>query len=143
LSFERKIYKFKQENLNMAAAGKKTILVIDDDRDILEAMRIMLETEGFGVETAVDGKQGLQKAKETRPDLILADMMMETVDAGAKVAVQIKESGCKAPIILLSSIGDTTSYNLDVSGLGFEGSLQKPVIPSVLIPLIKKKLNMV
>ncbi len=126
----------------MAEAINKTILVIDDDRDILEAMKIMLETEGFQVETANDGQQGLEKAKSVNPDLVLADMMMETVDAGAKVATRIKEAGCKAPVILLSSIGDTTSYNLDISGLGFEGALQKPVIPSVLISLIKRKLNL-
>lgn len=126
----------------MAEAKDKTILVIDDDRDILEAMRIMLETEGFTVVTAIDGRQGLEKAQQEKPDLILADMMMETVDAGAKVATRIKETGCKAPIILLSSIGDATSYNLDITSLGFEGVLQKPVIPSVLMPLIRKKLDL-
>ena len=126
----------------MAEAKDRTILVIDDDRDILEAMRIMLETEGFTVVTAIDGQQGLEKAQNSKPSLILADMMMETVDAGAKVATRIKDSGCKAPIILLSSIGDATSYNLDITALGFEGVMQKPVIPSVLMPLIRKKLNM-
>jgi len=125
----------------MAGAMNKTILVIDDDRDILEAMKIMLETEGFTVETAIDGQQGLEKALSVKPDLVLADMMMETVDAGANAATRIKQAGCKAPVILLSSIGDTTSYNMDISSLGFEGALQKPVIPSVLIPLIKRKLN--
>ena len=126
----------------MATSEQKLVLVIDDDKDIMEAIKIMLETEGFAVETALNGKVGLEKATENCPDLILVDMMMETVDAGAKVAEEIKNSGCKAPILLLSSISDTTSYNLDINAMGFAGSIQKPVMPSVLIPLIKQKLGM-
>lgn len=126
----------------MATSEQKLVLVIDDDKDIMEAIKIMLETEGFAVETALNGKVGLEKATGKCPDLILVDMMMETVDAGAKMAEDIKNSGCKAPILLLSSISDATSYNLDINAMGFAGSIQKPVMPSVLIPLIKQKLGM-
>jgi CheY-like chemotaxis protein len=125
----------------MAEDDKKLILVIDDDRDMLEAIKIMLETAGFAVGLAVDSTQGLEKVEELKPDLILVDMMMETVDAGVKVAEKIKETGCKAPILLLSSIGEATSYNLDISAIGFAGVIQKPIIPSMLIPLLKKKLG--
>lgn len=125
----------------MGNAQNKTILVIDDDKDMMEAIRIMLETEGFTVESAGSGKEGLEKATSRCPDLILVDMMMETVDAGARVAEQIKNSGCQAPMILLSSIGDATSYNLDISAIGLSGAIQKPVKPGVLIPLIRRKLK--
>jgi len=125
----------------MAEDDKKLILVIDDDRDMLEAIKIMLETAGFAVGLAVDSTQGLEKVEELKPDLILVDMMMETVDAGVKVAEKINEIGCKVPIFLLSSIGEATSYNLDISAIGFAGVIQKPIIPSMLIPLLKKKLN--
>ena len=125
----------------MVNAGKKSILVIDDDKDILEAIRIMLETEDFAVETAADSKTGLEKVRKSCPDLILMDMMMETVDAGVKVAEEIKNTGCSAPILLLSSIGEATSYNLDTVAMGFAGVIQKPVIPSMLIPLLKKKMG--
>jgi CheY-like chemotaxis protein len=125
----------------MSEKMNKTILVIDDDKDIMEAIRIMLETEGFDVESAANGREGLEKAASSCPDLILVDMMMETVDAGAKVAEQIKETGCQAPMILLSSIGDATSYNLDIAAIGLSGAMQKPVKPNVLIPLIKRKLK--
>ena len=125
----------------MGEDDKKLILVIDDDRDMLEAIKIMLETAGFAVGLAVDSTQGLEKVEELKPDLILVDMMMETVDAGVKVAEKIQEMGCKAPILLLSSIGEATSYNLDINAMGFAGVIQKPVIPSMLIPLLKKKLG--
>lgn len=126
----------------MTVNDKKLILVIDDDRDMLEAIKIMLETAGFEVGTATDGKQGLLKAEELKPDLIIVDMMMETVDAGVKVAEKIQEMGAKIPIFLLSSIGEATSYNLDTTAMGFAGVIQKPVIPAMLIPLLKKKLNL-
>jgi len=125
----------------MATSEQKLILVIDDDKDILEAIKIMLETEGFAVDIALNGKDGLEKATKSCPDLILVDMMMETVDAGAKVAEQIKDSGCKVPILLLSSISEATSYNLDIDAMGFAGSIQKPIMPAVLIPLIKQKVG--
>ena len=125
----------------MGEDDKKLILLIDDDRDMLEAIKIMLETAGFAVGLAVDSTQGLKKVEKLKPDLILVDMMMETVDAGVKVAEKIQEMGCKAPILLLSSIGEATSYNLDINAMGFAGVIQKPVIPSMLIPLLKKKLG--
>ncbi|MFH1068431.1 MAG: response regulator [Candidatus Glassbacteria bacterium] len=120
----------------------KTILLIDDDRDILEALKIMLETEGFTVQTASNGQQGVEIVKKSCPSLVLVDMMMETVDAGAKVAEQIKSTGCNCPVLLLSSIGDATSYNLDIAEIGLAGAIQKPVRPQVLIPLIKRKLGL-
>ncbi|OGG03285.1 MAG: hypothetical protein A3F83_02510 [Candidatus Glassbacteria bacterium RIFCSPLOWO2_12_FULL_58_11] len=125
----------------MESSSRKTILVIDDDKDMIEAIRIMLETEGFVVETASTGREGLEKVSKACPDLILVDMMMETVDAGVKVAEQIKNSNCGAPILLLSSISDATSYNLDIAALGLSASIQKPVMPGVLIPLIRQKLG--
>jgi CheY-like chemotaxis protein len=126
----------------MTTPDQKLIMVIDDDKDILEAIKIMLETEGFAVDTAFNSKVGLEKVAKTCPDLILVDMMMETVDAGAKMTEEIKNSGCNAPILMLSSISNATSYNLDISAMGFSGSIQKPIMPAVLIPLIKQKLGM-
>ena len=57
----------------MATVQNKKILVIDDDKDIMEAIRIMLETEGFAVESASNGKEGFEKAGSCDPDLILID----------------------------------------------------------------------
>lgn len=126
----------------MITPDQKLILMIDDDKDILEAIKIMLETEGFAVDTALNSKVGLEKVTKTCPDLILVDMMMETVDAGAKITEEIKNSGCNAPILMISSISDATSYNLDITAIGFSGLIQKPIMPAVLIPLIKQKLGM-
>jgi len=119
----------------------KKILVIDDDPDILESISAVLSSEGFNVLTAIDGKEGFEKFKSEKPDLVLCDMMMERVDAGSKVAELIRNEDSKTPVYLLSSIGNATASNISVTDLGFTGVLQKPVDPDTLISQIKKSLG--
>ena len=119
----------------------KKILVIDDDPDILESISAVLSSEGFNVLTAIDGKEGVEKFKSEKPDLVLCDMMMEKVDAGSKVAEMIRKEDGKTPVYLLSSIGNATAGNISVADLGFTGVLQKPVDPDKLISQIKKTLG--
>lgn len=119
----------------------KKILVIDDDPDILESILAILQSEGYSVVTAMDGKEGLEKFKNAKPDLVLCDMMMERVDAGTKVAEIIRKEDKKTPIYLLSSIGNATAGNISIDELGFNGVFQKPVNPENLLNQIKKALN--
>ncbi len=120
----------------------KKILVIDDDPDILDSISAVLSSEGFNVLTAMDGKEGVEKFKSEKPDLVLCDMMMEKVDSGSKVAETIRKEDSKTPVYLLSSIGNATASNISVIDLGFSGVLQKPVDPDTLISQIKKALGM-
>ncbi len=120
----------------------KKILVIDDDPDILDSISAVLSSEGFIITTAADGKEGIEKFKSVKPDLVLCDMMMERVDAGSKVAEMIRKEDSKTPVYLLSSIGSATASNISVLDLGFNGVLQKPVDPDTLISQIKKALGM-
>jgi len=69
-------------------------------------------------------------------------MMMERIDAGSKVAEELKKKSLNAPIFLLSSIGDATASNIEIDKLGFNGVFQKPVNPEQLISTIKKTLGM-
>ena len=117
------------------------ILVIDDDPDILDAVSIVLKSENYIVVTAMDGQEGVEKFKSEKPDLILCDMMMERIDAGAKVAEAIRQEDKNIPIYLLSSIGSVTDINTDINKKGFNGVVQKPVDPSNLKAEIKKALN--
>lgn len=120
-------------------SGKK-ILVIDDDPDILESISAILSSEGFVLVTAMDGKDGFDKFKSQKPDLVLCDMMMERVDAGSKVAEMIRKEDKTTPVYLLSSIGNATASNVSVDSLGFNGIFQKPVDPDSLISQVKKAL---
>lgn len=119
----------------------RKILVIDDDPDILDAVSIVLKSENYIVVTAMDGQEGVEKFKSEKPDLVLCDMMMERIDAGAKTAESIRKENKDVPIYLLSSIGSVTDINIDINNKGFNGVLQKPVDPSNLKAEIKKALN--
>ena len=118
----------------------KKILLIDDDPDILEAVSIILKSEQYIVVTAMDGNEGFEKFKSEKPDLILCDMMMERIDAGAKVAEMIRKENKDVPMYLLSSIGNVSDINVDVNKQGFNGVLQKPVDPANLKAEVKKAL---
>ncbi|TAL39958.1 MAG: response regulator [Spirochaetes bacterium] len=123
-------------------ADQKLVYIIDDDPDILDSINAILSAEGFRVETALSGEEGLEKLKTIKPDLILCDMMMERIDAGTKVAQEIRKTNKSIPIYLLSSIGSATAMNIEVDKLGFDGVFQKPVAPSALISTVKKALHM-
>ena len=121
--------------------AQKTVLIIDDDADIRASIRIVLEAAGFSVGEAGDGKEGLKIAEEVKPDAVIVDLMMETVDAGSKVSIQLKEDGFNCPIYLLSAAGDTVRYNIDAKELGLAGIFQKPIKHEVLINTLKKALK--
>lgn len=121
---------------------KKLILVIDDDPDILDSIKAILSANEFDVATAMSGKEGVDAISIRKPDLILCDMMMERIDAGTKVAQELKKSNPSIPIYLLSSIGIATASNIEIDKLGFNGVFQKPVNPDNLVATIKKALNM-
>lgn len=120
--------------------NKKRILIIDDDPDILDSINAILSAHGFEVINAMSGKEGVEMVSR-KPDLILCDMMMERIDAGTKVAQEIKKNNPDLPIYLLSSIGTATAANINIDKLGFNGVFQKPVNPDNLVSTVKKALN--
>ncbi len=134
---EKKVISQKEDSMS-----DKKILIIDDDPDILESIKAILSSEKFAVVTASDGKEGIEKFSKEKPDLVLCDMMMERVDAGSKVAELIRKENKTVPVFLLSSIGNATASNINVSDLGFNGVLQKPVEPEALIADVKKTLGL-
>jgi CheY-like chemotaxis protein len=126
----------------MAKASKKQIVLIDDDPDILESVGTVLNAAGFEVKTALNGQEGLELIRKNKPDLILCDLMMETVDAGIKVADHVHDMGVRIPFYLLSSVGDATNANLNVREMGVDGTIQKPMVPAQLIDLVKNALQL-
>ena len=120
----------------------KKVLIIDDDPDILDSIGAILSSNGFATVTAMSGEEGFKSFEKESPDLILCDMMMETVDQGTKVAQKIREKDTKVPIYLLSSIGSATAMNVEIDKLGFNGVFQKPIDPDNLVSAVKKALGM-
>jgi two-component system, chemotaxis family, chemotaxis protein CheY len=121
--------------------GKHVILYLDDDQDMLDAVRMMLEANGYEMVEAHSAEEGLRKYKESTPDFLLVDLMMEEVDAGTQFARELKLLGNKVPVFLLSSVGDSLDDNTDYKALGLDGVFQKPVHPKTLLSILKKKLG--
>jgi len=121
--------------------GKHVILCIDDDPDIRESLRMILEANGYVHVGAATAEEGVRVFKQANPDLVIVDLMMEEVDAGANFVRELKLLGCSVPIYLLSSVGDSLSMSVSPTQLGLDGVLQKPVAPATLLTLLREKLG--
>ena len=121
--------------------GKHVIMYVDDDQDVLDSTRVVLEGNGYVMVEAGSAEEGLKVYKAAKPDLLIVDLMMEEVDAGTQLVRELKAEGNTKPVYMLSSVGDGLSMNVDPAALGLSGVLQKPVDSNVLLALIKAKLS--
>ncbi len=125
---------------------KPKILLIDDDADFVESTKIVLESKPYEVIVAVDGNEGLRKAREERPDLILLDVIMP-VENGFTAAEQLKKDPklAEIPVLMLTSYstrgagtGIPRSRGLEVE---YEDYIDKPVSPNDLLKIVAKHLQ--
>lgn len=108
-----------------------TVLIVDDEGDIVEGLRFNLELEGYRVESAYDGKEEIHKASENPPSLILLDVMMPEV-SGLKVLETLRERGNRTPIILLTAKSQSEDKVLGLE-LGADDYVTKPFgLPELL-----------
>jgi len=121
--------------------GKHVILYLDDDQDMLDAVRIILEAHDYEMVEAHSAEEGLRVYKDTNPDFLLVDLMMEEVDAGTTFAKEMKVLGNTVPVFMLSSVGDSLDDNTNYKELGLDGVFQKPIHPKTLLSILKKKLG--
>ena len=120
--------------------GKYVILCIDDDSDILSFLEIVLEAEGYVYAGATSAEEGLKVFKEVDPDLIIVDLMMEEIDAGTGFARELQILQNRAPVFLLSSVGDNLNLTTDYTSLGLAGVFQKPLTKETLLSVLRAKL---
>ena len=123
-------------------AGKK-ILLVDDDRRFVDAVKIILVEAGYDVDVAYDGKEGGERVARQRPDLIILDVMMPIKD-GYRLCAEIKNDPGMSdiPIILLTAVGENvhkTRYS-HFEGMTMEAEeyIPKPVEPLVLLQTVKE-----
>jgi two-component system alkaline phosphatase synthesis response regulator PhoP len=125
---------------------KAKILLIDDDADFVESTKMVLESQPYEVIVAFNGDEGLRKAKEEKPDLILLDIIMP-VENGFTAAEQLKKDPklTEIPVLML------TSYSTKGAGTGiprsrgleveYEDYIDKPVSPNNLLAIVAKHLQ--
>ena len=139
----------------------KKILIVEDDKDFLSILKTKFESEGFFVVTAEDGEAAIRAAKEEKPDLILADVLMPKMD-GIEMAKKIKEANKDISIVFLTNIKDTDyTSKIEKSGefdywvksdlpiaeivekvklkLGISNTEKKAEVPAIEIPSAPKK----
>jgi DNA-binding response OmpR family regulator len=121
--------------------NKFVILCVDDDADILDQMKTVLEANGYLMVGAGSAEGGLKQYKESKPDLVIIDLMMEEVDAGTSLVKELKALENKAPIFMLSAVGDQLTQNISPTELGLSGVFQKPIDFKSLLSTLKTKLK--
>ena len=121
---------------------KAKILLVDDDSDFVESTKIVLESKAYEVIVAREGEEGLRKAREENPDLILLDIIMPIKD-GFTAAEQLKKDPQlrKIPVLMLTSfsqrVGETTIPVSRGFELEAEDYIDKPVTPERLLATIE------
>jgi two-component system alkaline phosphatase synthesis response regulator PhoP len=122
--------------------GKKRILVVDDEPDYAEMVKKYLEKEGFEVEIAYDGAEGLEKVKANPPDAIVLDVMMPEKD-GYQVCSELKSSDQTKdiPVVMLTAVSShvaTTKYSHhDGASMEADDYLPKPATPEEITDSVK------
>ena len=125
---------------------KAKILLVDDDIDFVEATKTVLESKPYEVIVAHEGEEGLRKAREEKPDLILLDVIMPVKD-GFTAAEQLKEDPqlSKIPTLMLTSFSARRGETAIPVSCGFtlevEDYIEKPISPEELLARVEKHLK--
>ncbi len=116
----------------------KRILIVDDEVQLVEMVKMRLEAAGYPVIAAYDGQDALEKAKKEKPDLIILDLMLPKMD-GYKVCGLLKSDTryAKIPIIMFTSRAQEEDIALGKS-LGAEAYITKPFEPKLLLNKVRE-----
>ena len=125
----------------------KKVYIIDDDRDIVESLSMVLKSNGYDVSAQFDDENVVENIKKNNPDVIILDVIFpENSSAGFEIAREIKNDSelINIPIIMLSAVnergiyvGDFTNSDRDPSWLPVNLFLNKPVSPAELLQKIE------
>ncbi|MHB1042042.1 MAG: sigma-54-dependent transcriptional regulator [Eubacteriales bacterium] len=117
----------------------KLILVVDDEPSVREALTDILTDNGYRVECAASGSEGLEKIETLNPDAVLLDIRMPDID-GIKVLELVNRRGDRTPIILITAHGSTQT-TIEAMKLGAFDYLMKPLKVNDMLDVIKKALD--
>ena len=129
---QQSVKSFQQEKI------QQPILVVDDDHNLRQTIRWMLEEEDFSVRTAADGQEAVEQALEQQPALIILDMGLPLLD-GSQVSAQVRHHyGTAVPIILITADGQAEEKSRRVGATAF---LRKPFDIDDLIDVVQHALD--
>ena len=119
----------------------KTVLVVDDERQLVEVIESQLKTVGYQVLTAMEGNSALELAKSRKPDIILLDILMPGI-SGTEVAEELsKDPSTKdIPIVFLTALQKRGDF-LKLEGMGKHSSLAKPFRIKELLDQLKQRIG--
>ena len=120
-------------------AEGKTILVVDDDQEMVDGLRIVLEKQGYRVITARDGQQGKQQVYHQRPDLMILDMMMPRM-GGYPVLEHFRDKPDAPPIIMITA-NEGSRHKAYAEYLGVVDYIRKPFAMERLLESVEKGLS--
>ena len=116
----------------------KTILLVDDDQEILHAMRAVIENRGYRVLTASDGNAGLNVAEREQPDMVIVDMMMPK-KSGFLVLEKLKSKTRKAhPKVIMITANEGGRHRAYAEMLGVDDYIRKPFAMDRLVDSVKR-----
>ncbi len=120
---------------------QKKILIVDDEQDILEFLSYNLKKEGFDVDVARDGEEGLEKIRGFKPDLVILDIMMPKLD-GVEVCRKLREDDANEGLVVVFLTARNEDYS-QIAGfeVGADDYITKPIRPKVFVSRIKALLR--
>ncbi len=128
--------------------GKAKILIADDDQDIRESVRAILESRQYSVVTAADRVEGMEKIKTEKPDLAILDVMMSTWQDGFEMSRELKKDPQykDIPILMLTGVKEQTGIDFkstagDPAWCPVDGFLDKPVETDILLAEVERLLS--
>jgi CheY-like chemotaxis protein len=123
------VYCIALVHMEITTNGPKTVLVVEDFDDVRDAMKILVELQGYKVVTASDGREAVIKAREFHPDLILMDIAMPLVD-GIEATRQIKSDSSVSSIPVVAVTSFSRQYHDEALAAGCSCVLEKPTVMS-------------
>jgi len=123
-----------------AGTGQKRILLVDDDREIVESMKITLESKGYEILVARDGNQGLAMAEREDPDLVILDMMMPK-RSGFLVLEKLRRTRSIPMRIIMVTANEGSRHKAYAEMLGVDDYIRKPFAMDRLIDSVDRLLR--
>lgn len=117
---------------------KKRILVVDDDAEVVESVRVTLEVLGYEVDIARNGADGAAKAGTDDPDMVIVDMVMPK-ENGFEFLERVRDGGNDRPVIMITA-NESQRFELHAQLLGVTDYLRKPFAMRALVASIEKNL---